>query len=162
MKIRRTTLDDLPSVLEIYHGARAFMRENGNPDQWRANHPPQEQIENDIRTETSYVCENDGEVLAVFFFDIKPDPTYPVIKGAWLSDLDYGVVHRIARSQSPGAKGSAAFCLNWCFKQIPNIRIDTHKKNAPMIKLLTGLGFKHCGTIWLENGDERMAFQKID
>jgi len=29
-----------------------------------------------------------------------------------------------------------------------------------MLKLLENLGYKHCGTIWLENGDERLAFQK--
>ena len=162
MTIRKTTKADLPTVLNIYAGARTFMKEAGNPNQWKNMHPPKEQIEEDINTGESYVCIIGDEILAVFFFSIKPDPTYGYIEGEWLSNAPCGVVHRIARNQSTEkAKGAGAFCLNWCFEQISNIRIDTHKDNAPMINLLKSLGFKHCGTIWLENGEERMAFQKI-
>ena len=161
MTIRKTTTQDLQAVMEIFHGARKFMKEAGNPSQWKTTHPPQEQIEEDIRKGQSYVCVAGEEILAAFFFNAAPDPTYKKIDGAWLSDAPYGVVHRIARAQnSVNAKGAGAFCLNWCFEQIPNIRIDTHKDNAPMIKLLENLGFKYCGIIWLENGDERLSFQK--
>jgi len=160
MTIRKTTPNDLATVMNIYAGARAFMRESGNHDQWKNSHPPKAQIEDDIEAGTSYVCTQDDEIVAVFFFDTTPDPTYTKIDGAWLSHAPYGVVHRIARAMTPAAKGAGAFCLNWCMTQIPNIRIDTHQDNALMIKLLEGLGFKKCGIIWLENGEERLAFQK--
>jgi len=160
MTIRKTTNSDLADVMTIYADARAFMRESGNPTQWKNAHPPQYQIEKDIDAGASHVCMQDDEILAVFFFDTEPDPTYAKIDGAWLSDAPYGVVHRVARAMTAKAKGAGAFCLNWCINQVPNIRIDTHKDNAPMIKLLEGLGFKKCGIIWLENGEERLAFQK--
>ena len=160
MKIRKTTTGDLPAVMEIFHDARQFMRDNGNPDQWKTAHPPQFIIEKDIADGLSHVCVNDaGDILATFFFDKNPDKTYAKIDGKWLNDEPYGVVHRIARASIPQAKGAGAFCLNWSFEQIPNIRIDTHKDNTPMITLLERLGFKRCGIIWLENGDERVSFQ---
>ena len=34
MIIRKTTMEDLDEVMEIYAGARAFMAQNGNPTQW--------------------------------------------------------------------------------------------------------------------------------
>ena len=159
MQIRKTTIEDLPVVMTIYEQARAYMRETGNAEQWQGNHPPAKLIAQDIEAGTSYVCERDGEILTVFYFNVEEDPTYGKINGAWLSDEPYGVIHRIARS--PSGKGCPAFCIGWCFVQRPNIRIDTHKDNEPMLALLDKLGFTCCGVIWLENGDERLAFQKV-
>jgi len=159
MQIRKTTTADLPAVMQIYTEARQMMVESGNLNQWTNGHPPQVIIENDIASGKSYVCTHEESILAVFFLDTAPDPTYAKIDGAWKdNDVQYGVVHRIARARD--AKGAGAFCLEWCFGQIPNIRIDTHKDNAPMIKLLGNLGYHYCGIIWLANGDERLAFQK--
>ena len=53
------------------------------------------------------------------------------------------------------------FCFNECFKMFPSLKIDTHKDNIPMQKVLLRNGFKFCGIIHLENGDERLAYQKI-
>ena len=161
MIVRKTTEADLDAVMSVYADARDFMRENGNPNQWFHNHPPRELIIKDIRDGGSYVCcpENDeGRVLAVFYLSTKPDPTYTKISGAWLNDAPYAVIHRIARAKD--AKGAGAFCLEWCHKHTKNIRIDTHKDNKPMIKLLGELGYAYCGVIWLETGDERLAYQK--
>jgi len=159
--IKKTTTADLPTVMQIYKEARQMMAESGNPNQWTDGHPAQPIIEKDIEAGLSYVCVNENRVVAVFYFDTTPDPTYTKIDGAWKREGTYGVIHRIARAATPDAKGAGAFCLNWCFEQLPNIRIDTHKDNAPMLKLLGNLGFEYCGIIWLENGDERLAFQKV-
>ena len=158
MTIRKTTHSDLDAIMEIYAHARAYMKENGNPNQWHDNHPPQEIIENDIAQENSYVCTNDNEILAVFYFNAEEDATYNKIDGKWLNDEPYGVVHRIARG--PNGKGTGAFCLNWCCERQKNIRIDTHRDNMQMLALLERLGFVYCGIIWLANGDERLAYQK--
>jgi len=159
MTIRKTTLHDLDTVMSIYDEARTIMRESGNMAQWQDGHPSREIIERDIKMGASYVCVQNNEIVAVFFFGINPDPTYAKIDGQWLNDEPYGVVHRIARRHS--ARGTGAFCLNWCYNQHPNIRLDTHSDNAPMRSLLDKLGFTYCGIIWLANGDERMAFQKV-
>ena len=53
------------------------------------------------------------------------------------------------------------FCFNKCFEMFQNLRIDTHRDNIPMQKVLKRNGFEYCGIIYLENGDERLAYQKI-
>ena len=157
MKIRKSTPADLPAILKIYENARAFMRDSGNPTQWGNNHPPREAAEADIAHGESYVCEKENEILAVFFFSTRPDPTYTKIDGAWPNNQPYGVIHRIARAKN--AHGAGEFCIRWCQSQIPDIRIDTHEANTPMLNLLHKLGFTRCGIIWLENGEERVALQ---
>ena len=165
MEIRETTTEDLPRVMEIYEHARRFMASHGNPNQWGPrNWPPQELIEEDIRTGRSYVCMNDkGRVIGTFFYDSGQDvePTYRVIEnGAWRDEGAYGVVHRIAGDGSE--KGIGAFCINWALDQCGHIRIDTHEDNIVMQNLLTKLGFEKRGIIHiLEDDYPRLAYEKI-
>ena len=41
------------------------------------------------------------------------------------------------------------------------MRIDTHEENLGMQGLLKKLGYHHCGVIYLENNDKRLAFEKL-
>jgi len=163
MTVRKTTTADLPAVMRIFEEARQFMRETGNGEQWPDGKPSQEQLEEDIKKGGSYVCVNDsGEIAATFYFNEETDPTYAEIDGAWQNDAPYAVVHRVARSQTTaGTRGAGAFCLEWCLARHANVRIDTHKDNAPMLRLLERLGFVCCGIIWLtpEKLEERLAYQ---
>ena len=52
-------------------------------------------------------------------------------------------------------------CLDWCAKQHPNLRADTHKDNIIMQNLLTRNGFIRCGIVYVSNGTARIAYQKI-
>lgn len=160
MYIKKAVMGEIDVIMSIYEYARRFMRENGNQMQWGENHPARALIENDIRQEKLYVCIDDDRIAGVFYFASEDDATYRVIKdGAWLSSEPYGVVHRIASAE--GRKGAATFCLNWAFEQTDNIRIDTHEDNIPMRGLLEKSSFIYCGTIYLNNGSPRMAFQKV-
>lgn len=160
MEIRRTLISDLDKVMIIYENARKFMRENGNPDQWGHNYPDEEVIKSDIAEGKSYVCVDNNEIVAVFYFDIGIDPTYiNIYEGAWLNDDPYGVIHRIASALRK--KGIASYCLDWCFRQCSNIRIDTHRKNLSMRNLLDKHGFTKCGIIYVKDGTERLAYQKV-
>ena len=157
MTIRKAVPGDLAQIMEIYAEARRFMSENGN-SQWDDGYPAQGLIEGDLAAGFSYVCLEDGEIAAVFYFNVECEPTYAKIDGNWLDGAPYGVVHRIAKRK--GHKGAGEFCLDWCFSRCGNVRIDTHRDNMPMRRLLDRLGYRYCGIIWLMNGDERMAFQK--
>lgn len=159
MNIRHATPEDLPAMQAIFEYARRFMRENGNPTQWGDKFPTREMIDRDLELHRSYVCEDEGRIAATFAFTTDGEPTYRVIRGAWLDDEPYGVVHRIAAAE--GTRGAASFCMEWCMAQCGNIRIDTHADNKPMQGLLKKLGYTYCGVIELENGrGERLAFQK--
>ena len=158
MEIRKTAIDDIDEVMKIYGYAREFMRKSGNPDQWGDNHPTREDIEQDIKTGKSYVLTDGKTIAAVFYYAIETEPTYSKIDGEWLNDKPYGIVHRIARG--PNSAGAGEFCLNWCFENCGNLRIDTHKDNQPMLKQLKKLDFVLCGIVWMDDGSERLAFQK--
>ena len=158
MIIRKTSIQDFPEICRIYADARDFMWKMGNPDQWKDIHPLPELLAVDIGAELSHVCIHNDDIVGVFYYNIENEPTYHRIDGRWLNDKPYGVVHRIATARN--FRGAGAFCLNWCFEQCLNLRIDTHRDNLPMKNLLNKLGFTYCGIIWLEDGDERLAFHK--
>ena len=160
MEIRKSMMEDLPRILALYEQARAFMKANGNPDQWGDSYPEEEIVRQDIEEGRSYVCETDGEIAGVFYFSCEPDPDYARIDdGGWLNDAPYGVVHRITASSRQ--RGVASFCLDWAFSQCGNLRIDTYKDNQPMQNLLKKKGFTRCGIIYVREGSPRIAFQKL-
>ena len=159
MLIRKSTAEDLPQIKEIYKIAKLFMRETGNPNQWKGDYPNEIDAQSDIDEGIGYVCEENGEVVGVFAFKIGEEPTYNAIyEGKWLNDKPYAFIHRIAVLRQ--GKGIAKFCFDECFKVLPNLKIDTHEDNLPMQNALIKNGFSRCGIIYLENGDKRIAFQK--
>lgn len=160
MKIRKATLADIPAAMKIYAGAREFMAKNGNPSQWTNGYPTEEFITNDINNGNSYVIVDDNNTInGIFAFIIGNDPTYDIIVGGnWLNEKPYGVIHRIASNGL--IKGITEICMKWCFEQIDNIRIDTHKDNTTMKNAILRNGFEYCGIIYCHNGTERIAFQK--
>ena len=157
--ITKANMSQLPQILFIYERARAFMAQNGNPNQWGTAYPPQEWIYQDIADGKCYVNSEGDCIRAVFYFAVEQDPTYGYIEGNWLNDEPYGVIHRIAVGEN--GKGVAAECFDFALSQCSNLRIDTHEDNIPMQRCLTKNGFSRCGIIYLEDGDPRIAYQKV-
>lgn len=159
-KIRLTTLYDLQRVMELYEIARNFMRINGNSCQWIDGYPTEKYISEEIADNHSYVCENhEGQIVATFCLIKGEDPTYEKIyDGQWTDNEPYATVHRIASSGEEKGVGNA--CLDYCFSQYSNIRVDTHRDNKVMQNILKKYGFEYCGIIYVSNGTERLAYQK--
>lgn len=160
MEIRRATEKDLNDLMEIYAYARELMIRNGNPTQWSPSYPGKVRIREDIEKQICYVCVENGEIEGVFVYCCGPDPGYRRIDhGKWLNDAPYGVVHRLA---SRGRiRGVADFCLEWAFEKCRNLRIDTHRDNHAMRHILDKNGFIPCGTVYVEDGSSRIAYQKV-
>ncbi len=162
MEIRKSKPTDLDTIMEIYAYARKFMEEHGNPNQWGPTHwPPKSLIEKDIAQGKSYVCQHNGNIVGVFFFDAGQDieATYRNIEGKWIGNDNYGVVHRIATNGIK--KGVGSFCIDWAYQQCGHLRIDTHTDNVVMQNLLTKLDFKKCGIIYVaEDNYPRFAYEK--
>ena len=76
-----------------------------------------------------------------------------------LNDAPYAAIHRVASAGK--RKGVLQECLDYCSAKHQNLRIDTHFDNKIMQHLLEKYGFHRCGTIYLENGDPRIAYQLI-
>ena len=73
MQIRKAKECDLPQLLEVYAIARGFMKEAGNPNQWKGGYPTEADILRDISEECLYVVENNQELAAAFYFRIGED-----------------------------------------------------------------------------------------
>ena len=160
MIIRKTRSEDISAAAEIYDMARGFMASNGNRDQWSSGHPNADEVILDIADGTGHVCEENGEIIAVFFFKKGEDPTYKKIYGGeWKSTDEYAVIHRVAVKYN--GRGIVNKIYEYCYSMHPHLRIDTHRDNIPMQRSLIKNGFEYCGIIYLENGDERLAFEKI-
>lgn len=159
MYVRRSNMEDIPAMMDLYAQARVFMRENGNLNQWDDSYPSRELLEKDIAFGNSYIVEDDEKNLAATFAFIKgEDPTYYGIEnGAWLNYEPYGTIHRLAGNTS--YHGIASGCISWCKSQIGNLRADTHEDNKIMQHLLEKNGFVRCGIIHLANGAPRIAYQ---
>ena len=157
--IQKASLSQFSEIMAIYESARTFMAQNGNPDQWGTAYPSEDMIRQDILNGKCYVNLSEEQIQAVFYFAVEKDPTYGYIEGAWLNDEPYGVIHRIAVGES--GKGVAAECFAFAENHCKNLRIDTHEKNIPMQRCLAKNGFHRCGIISLEDGDPRIAYQKV-
>jgi len=156
--IRKAQPADTERILAIYEMARAYMRSTGNPGQWKNGYPGRDQLARDMQKGASYVCLAGDCIAGTFYFAVENEPSYASIRGSWLNDEPYGLIHRLAVAVPKC--GIAAFCLQWCFAAFPNIRIDTHRDNIPMRHLLEKHGFSYCGIIFLADGSERLAYQK--
>ncbi len=161
MDIRIAHNDDLAEVMAVLAVAKGIMRASGNDGQWIGGYPSEAVILEDIARGNGFVVLDDGRIVAYFAFIASPEPTYArIYNGAWLNDsLAYHVVHRIG--SYPEVHGVFKTVMDWCFERDPNIRIDTHRDNRIMQHCIDRYGFTYCGIIYLESGDERLAYQLI-
>jgi len=165
MEIRKSRMEDIERIMCVIHEAQESMRANGIP-QWQDGYPNEEVISQDIKTGNSYVLVEDENVIGTAYIVAEHEPSYDYIEdGQWLNDHPYVVVHRIAISKNYKGKDCShqlmAFAESLATNsQLHDIRIDTHHQNLPMRKFLSKLGYHACGTVYLNNGDKRIAYQK--
>ena len=161
MEIIKAEEKHLDEIAEIYSLARMFMKESGNPNQWGDTYPSIGQVQRDISDQDLYIVTERDKILAVFYFHIGEDETYRVLEGGnWLSDSPYAVIHRVAVREQ--GRGIIRHIFDHCFSIHQNLRIDTHRENIPMQKSLSKNGFTYCGIIHLQDGSERLAYQKYN
>ena len=159
--IRHATTGDIDRIMQVLAAAKQVMRKAGNTLQWVNGYPNKEAVMLDIERDGAIVVEDDGVIVAYFAMLPSPEPTYAKIyDGKWFNDtLPYHVVHRMGAV--PSARGIFASAMEYCFSIDPNIRVDTHRDNKIMQHLFEKHGFQYCGIIYLDNGDERLAYQLI-
>lgn len=158
MDIRKAVMDDLNEIMSIYRIAQDFMIASGNPNQWGHSYPSEELIKDDIKKEMSYLICDDNEPHAVFALFDGLEPTYQYIEnGKWLNENPYVTLHRIASDGK--VHGIFKCAIDYCKSISDDIRIDTHNSNKIMQKQIEKNGFKKCGTIYVQDGSPRIAYQ---
>ena len=161
MEIRKTTLQDVDAVLDIFAAAKRYMRENGNTAQWGDDYPDRGIVAHDIKRGVSYVLTEGSQIVGTFALIIGEDESYRVIEdGAWRSGKPYGTIHRLASNGK--ARGVSKACFDFCTAKIDYLRADTHADNRTMQQLLEAYGFQKCGIIHgAVDGGERIAYDCI-
>ena len=151
----------MADIMKVMEAAKGIMRQSGNMHQWGEGYPSESVIFSDMERHGGFVIEDAGRIVGYFAFLPSPEPTYSnIYDGEWLDDTQsYHVIHRIA--SYPDAHGIFSSMMDFCFSHDANIRIDTHKDNLIMQHNIEKHGFTYCGIIYLANGDERLAYQKL-
>ena len=166
MEFRKATPADANSILNIIKQAQEALKSQGI-DQWQNNYPNIDTVLSDIANENGYVLLKDGVVVGTVAVSFDGEKTYEAIyEGQWLSDIDFAVVHRIAVDDSYKGAGLASeifkniekLCQS---KGVFSIKVDTHKQNVSMQRVLQKNGFVYCGIIYTADKAERVAFEKM-
>ena len=163
-RIRYACYEDVDAIMQVFAQARAAIATLGI-DQWQDGYPTESHIRADIDRGYAYVLCDLDQVQGYFAMIFDPEPTYArIFEGAWLTDGAYVTVHRVAMSDAMRGKGGAAQAMRYVIAQalragVPAVRIDTHQGNLRMRKFLEKQGFSACGTIYLESGAARIAFE---
>lgn len=166
MEFLRAVERDASGIINIIKQAQDYFKAQGI-NQWQDNYPDFEIVKNDIENKNGYVLLKDNIIVGTVVVSFEGEKNYESIyNGKWLSNDEFAVIHRIAiDSKFKGLglsliiiKNIERICLN---KGVHSIKIDTHKENISMQKMLLKNGFIYCGVIYLENKSERVAFEKI-
>ena len=166
MQIRKAAAADADSIMQIFRQAQASLNAQG-VNQWQNGYPNPEIVNLDILAGTAMVCLVNGRIGGAFTLSFNYELTYnDIFEGAWLSKGPYGVIHRMAVADNFKGQGVGEAMLqnaeHMCLSRgIHSIRIDTHKDNNPMQSLLNKDQFRYCGKIYLSDGQERLAFEKL-
>ena len=166
--IRRSNENDIELLLALFAEARTTIAKLGI-DQWQNGYPDIEVIKRDIARGESYVYIENGELLATFAMLQNTEHSQNTIyNGEWKSGdtTAYTAIHRFAiavRARGRGIAGEIlAFAKEYARKNGKfSLRIDTHEGNVVMRRMLEKNGFFCCGVIYLENGDARVAYEKL-
>lgn len=165
--IRKATTLDIDEILRIVEDARIQIKAL-DFKQWTNNYPNYETFKNDILNDELYVIVYNKKVVGMMALVKALNLDYNKIDGKWLSNTKYYTIHRLAIKKEYRHLTLAQELFNYAYKialnDSVNLRIDTHPKNAPMINLITKMGYSYCGKIILLNEKTeplRLAYELI-
>ena len=115
-------------------------------------------------TEPAKAAAAKGNVIAYGAVVFDGEPAYDAIEGAWLTDGEYVVLHRMAVADGEKGRGVATEFMRRVEamahgRGTGSMRVDTNFDNRYMLRMLGRLGFVYCGKVRYRSG-ERLAFEK--
>jgi GNAT superfamily N-acetyltransferase len=169
MEIRKTQATDLAAVMALFDEARGTIAALGI-DQWQNGYPSEDVVREDIALARAYAVTDGGELCGTFVLIEDGEVTYDrIYDGHWRTGdeaTDYLAIHRVAISVRMRGKGISTALIEYAAQRARalsrrSLRIDTHRGNVVMRRMLEKHGFVYCGIIYLQNGDERVAYEKL-
>ena len=161
------TTEEATEATEETRKARE-MRETREALETRETQETQEALETREMRETqaakAAAAQAQGNVVAYGAVVFDGEPAYDAIEGAWLTDGDYVVLHRMAVADGEKGRGVATEFMRRveamaCGRGTGSMRVDTNFDNRYMLRMLGRLGFVYCGKVRYRSG-ERLAFEK--
>ena len=159
--------EDLDAMEVILAQAKALLIPIG---QWNANYPTREDFVSDMAKGECYVLTCGGQVGGFFTLSAQPEACYAAITdGKWSSDQPYAVIHRCAVAQQWRGSGLADHMIEECERLALSqglswLRVDTHKKNKSMQRLIRRNGFQYRGNVLIDAPERydrrRVAYEK--
>lgn len=164
MEFRKATMADYQEAVRLLEEGRRNIAKLGI-DQWQNGSPSKEDLYNDIKNGTLYTIAENDKLLGINFLG-EYEPDYDYIYWGSFKDLPYLVIHRVAVDSNHRGTGVFAQLIKNAEQEALKrgkkaLRIDTHCGNTLMQRALKNNNFTQAGVIYLENGDQRVAFEKI-
>ena len=164
IKLRKAESQDRDLIWEIIQQAIERRRQDGST-QWQQGYPNLGTVETDIEKGFGYVMTVDGEIAVYTALILNDEPAYSTIEGAWLSNGEFVVVHRVAVDEKFAGRGMVKKLFDHieAFTReqgIQSIKVDTNFDNLAMLRILESKGYSYCGEVFLAGG-MRKAFEKI-
>lgn len=166
MELRLAREDDRKIILKIYEDGSKKLKALAL-DQWQGHDKPNlNNFKELIENKNIFVLEDDKKIVAtviIYDYDIDYENN---LDGTWQSPRPYVALHRIGTLESERKKGygrkviemSETYARENNFK---SVRIDTHRGNKDMQRLLSSLSYKYVGLVYLGGKNERLAYEKV-
>ena len=163
-KFEKATMDQVDEIWKILSDAILRRKADGS-NQWQDGYPNMNVVQSDIEHGLGYVVTSDGRVVAYCALIFNNEPAYADIEGAWLSEGEFLVLHRVAVAQDYLGKGLTKYILKSIEAvamehQVFSIRADTNFDNAAMLALFEKNGYAYCGEVYFR-GSPRKAYEKV-
>ncbi len=164
MKLVKITTTDVARVMPIINSAKQHLKEQGI-NQWQMGYPDEERIIADAKVGKGFFVKEEDVIIAYLYIDLEGDPAYEQLKGQWVVEQPYVVVHRMALCEDKRGQGRSAaiFSLVEAYAKQRNInyfRLDTDEGNKKMQHILKKNGFNYRGILRFDNS-EKMGFDKL-
>lgn len=164
LTFRKAQPADTVRIWEILQQAIKRRGEDGS-HQWQDGYPNLQIVQKDIGQQVGYVGMLDGNIAVYTALIFNDEPTYEIIDGAWLSEGDFLVIHRVAVANEYIGRGlgKAVFIFAESVARqhsVFSIKVDTNYDNAGLLAILRSQNYHYCGEISVRN-TPRKAFEKI-
>lgn len=162
---RKALITEIDCVMEIIEDARALLKEEGN-GQWQFGYPTREDLLNDINNNQLYCVIYENKIVSICALTYYEESYMHLYEGAWKSDYNYIVMHRVAvkkeyRNMGFGKALFEVFIDVAKKENIHSLRIDTHENNTLLRHLFDLYGFEYCGKAILPPNKDRVMYEKI-
>lgn len=162
--LRKAKVEDAKIIWNLLQIGILKRKEDGS-DQWQDGYPNPTIVLDDIVKGYGIVAIDPTDKIVAYIAMIDQiEPAYEDIKGKWLSNQPYVVLHRLIVDLDNPIKGLATWMMKSIEelvvrKGIDTIKVDTNFDNRGMLRVFEKLAYQFCGKVYFR-GKERLAFEK--